>query len=331
MKQRRLALIALLALAIAPGTWVRTPVEEGFGGSITLRRVQGPSPTVRDGWQLRGVWEYEAESMMFGGYSALLALDDGTLRAFSDRGTRFTFLLPDQPQPSVVRNPNAGSARYMDAQPVDDKYYYFLWDIESATRDPMTGRYWLGYENYHGFQSFSPTSEPQGVRIVDKEVEWPGNSGAEAMVRLNDGRFMIVPEHGKGGLMYPADPVDGAKAASLIYRSPIAGFGITDAVQLGDGRLLLLLRKVAWGWPPFEVRIAIADVPQAGDRQVLAPRIVLDLTGIVPRDNYEGITVRPQDDGTSDIWLISDDNLSSIQRTLVVKLNFDPAAVGAPV
>ncbi len=324
--KRRLALIALLALAIAPGTWFRTPINEGFGGTITLRRVQGPSAIAQDGWQLLGVWEYDADSMAFGGYSALLTLDDGRLRAFSDRGTRLTFITPDMPQARVVQSTSERSARFMDAQPVADKYYYLLWDIESATRDPATGQYWLGYEFRHGFQRFSADSEPQGVRIINDEVDWPSNAGAEAMVRLDDGRFIVVPEGGGQGLIYPADPVGGAKPTTFDFRSPIAGFGVTDAAQLPDGRLLLLMRKVAWGWPPFDVRIAIADVPQPGGPQVMTARPALDLTRIAPRDNYEGITVSPRDDGGLDVWVISDDNLASIQRTLVVKLRFDPYA-----
>ncbi len=41
------------------------------------------------------------------------------------------------------------------------------------------------------------------------------NSGIEAMVRLADGRFVVLPENNRTGLIFAADPVDGGKPASF--------------------------------------------------------------------------------------------------------------------
>lgn len=320
--KRRLLSIILLALTLAPGTWLRTEVNVGFKGAVKVRQIAGQNDTSIDGWQLHGVWEYDAPSMAFGGYSALLALGSNKLRAFSDRGTRFTLIEPDQPE-ELTKNITRG--RQMSRQLVDPEYSFYLWDIESATRDPKTGQYWLGFENVHAFQRYNVASEPEEVRLITDEVDWTSNSGAEAMVRLSDGRFLIIPEGGKQGLLYPDDPVTGVTAQSFVYRTPLPGFGITDAAQLPDGRLLILSRNVTWGIPPFEARLAIAEIPPPGAPQVMSPRVVLDLTSLAPPENYEGLAIRERADGMLDIWLISDDNLSAIQRTLLVKLRFDPA------
>lgn len=330
----RLVLILCLAVALAPGVWLRTPVVQGLDRPITLRVIDEPGADPPPGWSVQGVWEYSGDGLLFGGYSALLALDGGRLQAFSDRGGRFTFLQPDQSQGAFPQR-----ARSIAVQPVDEPYEMQLFDIEAAVRDPATGDYWLAFEFRHAIARYSLDGEgsdkTSGVRIIEDEVDWPGNAGAEAMVRLADGRFLVIPEGGHGALLYSGDPVAGGAPVPVAYTPPPGDFSVTDAAQLPDGRLALLLRRVAWGVPPFEALIAIADWPDAsGDADlVIAPRIVLDLKAVLPPDNYEGLALREHADGTLNLWVIADDNLSVMQRTLVAKLRFDPAAVpsgGAP-
>jgi hypothetical protein len=88
--------------------------------------------------------------------------------------------------------------------------------------------------------------------------------------------------------------------------------------------LLLLMRDLAWAYPIFTSRLAIGAVPRAGG--VFAPKTVLQLDPTIPRENYEGLAVRPRKDGRIDVWVFSDDNLSVMQRTLLAKLIFDPEA-----
>lgn len=292
-----------------------------------MANVQGAIATDTPGWAVEGVWQYEAESLMFGGFSAMLVLGNNRLRAFSDRGARFTLTEPDQPQPERTARHKHNPARNVVRQLVEPGRANELWDIESATRDPATGQYWLGYESVHTLHRFTIASEADGLRDLDEEVSWYANGGAEAMVRLSDGRFVVLPEGRSEALIFSEDPVERGDPVSIAFSNPASGFAVTDAAQLPDGRLLLLLRNLDWGaggWPPFESKIAIADLPEAGLNAAWAPAITLDLAGLVPRENYEGLGVRPREDGTLDVWLISDDNMSAFQRTLLVKLNFDP-------
>ena len=317
----RLSLLALLAVALAPGTWLRTPVVQGLDLPIELRSVDEPGEALPEGWALEGVWEYKGDGLLFGGYSALLALDNNRLEAFSDRGGRFTFLQPDQPQGS------AGAAnRSIAEQRVDPAFQIELFDIEAATRDPATGQYWLAFESMHAFQRYTPEHDGQGARLIDEEVEWPGNAGAEAMVRLRDGRFLVINESGEEALIYPSDPLDGALAKPVTFTPPPGGFSVTEAGELPDGRIMFLLRRVVRAIPPFEARIAIADWTGNAEELALVPEIVLDLSAVAPPDNYEGLALREREDGAVDVWVISDDNLSVMQRTLVLKLRFESEA-----
>ena len=128
---RRLLAALAVALICAPGTFLRTDVPNAPPRNIALTKVQGASPTPAPGWEIAGVWQYRGEGMLFGGFSALLALNDHTLRAFSDRGARFTLTEPDRPAPRPDSRPDVVRQLVAPADAND------LWDIESATRDPV--------------------------------------------------------------------------------------------------------------------------------------------------------------------------------------------------
>ena len=317
-RRRRIVAAALLALALAPGTWWRTPVSWRPPGNVAIEQISGPHANSPPGWEVAGVWRYEARSLLFGGYSALLALPDGRLEAFSDRGGRFLFAVPD----------GARSDYEITRAALFQGYENALVDIEAATRDAMSGAYWLSFENTDGIHRFAIDHSATGVRpIAGRKLGWSANSGAEAMVRLADGRFVLLPEGDGTALLFPGDPIDNPDFAAVAYVPPIAGYATTDMAQLPDGRLLVLLRNLDFslGIPPFASAIAIADPPRAGEK--FAPRPLLDLDRILPRENYEGVALHPRDDGRIDVWLISDDNMSIFQRTLVAKLILDPALV----
>ena len=317
-------MIAALALAamVAPGTWLRTPVTKENPENIELTQVAGPSDVAVPGWNVEGVWHYSTvPSLRFGGFSGLLHVGGNRLRAFSDRGFLFTFVEPDREEESA-------QTRLIAGLPLSDPSLFpLLWDIESVTRDPArAGDYWVGYENTHAIHRFSYRTEPEEVRIFDTLVEdWYDNAGLEAMERLSDGRFLILPEGRAQALIFANDPVEGGEPSYLPYINPAQGFAVTDLAQLPGGRVFLLMRDVDWGsYPPFAGLLAIVDAPKVGSQEPLEPQVLFRFEGVLPPENYEGLTVREQDDGRIAVWIISDDNLAAMQRTLVAKLIYDP-------
>jgi hypothetical protein len=315
-KRRALAALALLVVC-APGTLLRSEASWDPPDRVAITPLSFDRDTAAPGWEVAGVWQLSAEGLLFGGFSALVALPDNRLMAFSDRSARLIFDELDRPSPRLdVTRQRLLPSRINDTA-----------DIEAAAIDPASGTYWLAFENDHSIDRFAGDHTPNGVRdmgALAKALDWYGNGGAEAFTRLADGRFMLLPEAQRIGLIFARDPVLTARQAQFTYRAPVAGHGATDMAQLPDGRVLLLLRNVDLGSSgvEFESRIAIGPVPEPG--KVWAPQITLDLDGMVPRENYEGIAVRAQSDGRVAVWLIADDNLSVMQRTLVVKLLLDP-------
>jgi len=321
---RRLTASILLAAICAPGTWLRTDVPQTMPTGIEFERIAAASETGTPQWSVAGVWHYTSKpSRYFGGFSALLPLGEGQLQAFSDRGARFTFGEPDLPGETA---PQSRPEQIVELQRVAPEHAFDLWDIESVTRDPATRDYWLGFEGVHAIHRFSAASEIEDVRILDGEVDWYFNSGAEAMLRLDDGRFVIIPEGRAEALIYASDPVEGGAPTSVEFVSPAPEFAVTAAAQLPDGRVLLLMRDVVWGAPPFDGMLAIADAPPASPDTPWQAEVLFRFDGVIPAENYEGLATREMADGRVAVWVIADDNFSVQQRTLLVKLIFDPSA-----
>ena len=317
-RARRVTAAILLAVLASPGTWLRTEVTWERTEDIAITKIAGESEAATPGWKVVGIWHLRSDSMLFGGFSALVVNADGSLTAFSDRGTRLEMPAPEGGQ----------GAHVLDVQDLPKANPRDLPDIEAATRDRQSGTYWLALENRHTLHRFSADDRPTGSISLDPgTLDWTENSGAESLLRLNDGRFIVMPEGRRVGLIFPGDPVETKTYSTFAYLPPIPGHASTDLAQLPDGRVLLLLRNLdPWGGiPTFESKIAIGPAPLPGHENAWEPQITLDLAGVIPRDNYEGLGVEELPDGKVAVWLISDDNLSVLQRTLLVKLVLDPS------
>jgi hypothetical protein len=122
------------------------------------------------------------------------------------------------------------------------------------------------------------------------------------------------------GLLFAGDPVEGAKAIGFRFVPP-KGFMPTDMAALPDGRVLILLRGLGFGLPPFSAQLVVADPSEirSGEEWPWTP--FAEISPPLPRDNYEGLAIAATPDGGADIWIISDDNNAAFQRTLLIRLH----------
>src|SRR5690606_34492929 len=97
---------------------------------------------------------------------------------------------------------------------------------EAVTSDPRTGRLWAAYENSNLIERRGPAGAVERVRPAAMQ-DWPSNAGPEAMVRLADGRFVVLSEGRASwmstvtdGLLFPGDPVDGAEPVRFRFAPP---------------------------------------------------------------------------------------------------------------
>lgn len=316
---RKALLLLVVILGLAPGTWLRSPPPPVDTRQIlTFTALQVPKVDLGP-LELGGAWTLHSPNSDFGSYSALVALGDGTLLAASDKGSMMRFSPPGAPRAPV-------SIGYFGQDPTRAKRWL---DIESMTRDPVSGRLWLGFEYDTRIERFDPDFRAKATVRPKSMRGWSGNSGPEAMVRLADGRFIVISEGAKRwfggdvpGVLFPSDPVQGAEPDTFRFEPP-AGYRPVDMAQLPDGRVVILLRSIVWGLPPgFAGKLVLADPANIRKGAAWQWEPLADLASPLPTDNFEGLAVEPDADGSRVLWLISDDNSSILQRTLLLSLRW---------
>jgi hypothetical protein len=258
-----------------------------------------------------GGWALTSNDQRFGGISAL-HVERGGVLALSDAGWRIRFPAPDG------RRRVRAEIAMMEAGPgpAEEKENR---DIESlAVAGPDL---WAGFEQTNRIWRYDrSTFAVRGSAAPPAMERWNANHGAEAMVRLRDGRFLVFNE-GRGGdsdaLLFAGDPsVPGTAAVRLRYRPP-AGFRITDAGLLPDGRLVLLHRRVGL-FEGFTARLTLARPPAPVPGALIEGEEAAAFEGAVTRDNFEALSVG-REGGRTILWLASDDNYNKLQRTLLLK------------
>lgn len=312
---RRLIFLLVVAIGLGPGTWWRSAAPP-FDGRQALQIVPLHVPAHDVGaMRLVGAWELRSPNSHFHGYSALAVLEDRTLLAVSDRGHAMRFVPPGVPAGPVRLGP-------FSATPNGDEKR--LADVEALTRDPRTGTLWAAYEGSNLIERRDPNGAMRRVRPLAMR-DWRSNAGPEAMVRLADGRFIVLSEGGwteakTRGLLFPGDPAAGVEPVRFRFAPP-RGSRPVDMAQLPDGRVLVLMRSIEWSLPPgFSSQLVLADPARISAGETWRGEVVAEIAEPLASENYEGLAIVPGEAGKADVWLISDDNQSIFQRTLLLKL-----------
>lgn len=267
----------------------------------------------------------------FGGYSALAVRGAGEERIFSllsDRGTVLRFRMGSDWRPRGARvaplpaGPGTGWTQ-------EER------DSESLVIDRTGHRAWVGFERWNQIWRYRIAADGRWTaergHAPAAMAGWPENGGAESMARLPDGRFVILSEgrrppgrkRGREALILDGDPTSSQTRVEQFTYLPEKGFEPADAAALPDGRLMVLERSYRVA-VPFIWRTRLALVPAAAVRAgaVAAGRSIAQLEAPLIADNFEGLAIVREGDATI-LWLVSDDNLKSWQRTLLLKFRLD--------
>lgn len=192
--------------------------------------------------------------------------------------------------------------------------------------------YFVSFERRHRIRAYTGI-DGAGIILTPLPglADARGNSGLEALTELGDGRFLALQEDmakGQTGVEagYRGWIFQGAES----WPVTIAGnerLHPTGLTRLPNGDLLLLERRFALltGFGARFRRIA-RDQIKPGAR--IKPTLVARLASPVPVDNLEGVAAVPAKDGQVKIFVISDDNFSAFQRTLLLVFEYRPAQNG---
>ncbi|MGR6329412.1 esterase-like activity of phytase family protein [Sphingomonas sp. XXL09] len=267
----------------------------------------------------------------FGGYSSLAVVGD-RFTLLSDGGNVVAFTMEGdwRPRALAFRNLPAGPGIGWDKR---DR------DTESLVLDPATGRSWIGYENYNAIWRYAPGfARAERWRNPPAMKNWPVNGGPESLARLPDGRFVTISETGhvppsrwhgsrrdrlrtRDALIFAGDPTLDSAPSFFAY-APEGRFDPADATALPNGDLLVLERDFRLPYR-FHNRLALISAAQIHAGAIARGRTLAYLDAPLIHDNFEGIAVS-REGGATIIWIVSDDNQSLLQRTLLLKFRLDP-------
>lgn len=320
----RLLLSALLILLLVPG-WSGEERLALFdrGGKLVARPVAAPRRI--GALTLVGMLRLEGASPAFGGFSAV-ALRNGRVTLLSDGGNWLRFgiahgRLRDACIGYLPAGPGLGWAK-------GDR------DSESLALDPMTGAAWVGFETFNeiwrydaGFRRAEASVRPRAMK------SWGVNRGAEALVRLADGRFVAIQERGakrrlpREGLIFPGDPTRGGSPRRFGFVPP-PGFDVSDATALPGGDLLVLTRR--WDWPlRFTAKLVrVARVSLAPGR-IVRGEVIATLARGAYDENWEGVTA-VREGARTVLWLVSDSDVGVVQHTALAKFALDGSSGRRP-
>lgn len=319
-----------LLAARAAGALAIEPPPVGAPIAVSARPI--PSFDPRDASHVRfGSLQYRSGVVLtspfkgFGGLSGFRIARDG--RAFtmiSDKANWFTGRLTySGTQVTGLADVRTAPMRGSDGNRITARGWY---DSESLALDGAIA--YVGLERVHRILRFDLGRG--GIRALGEPIiippqigNLPSNKGIEALIAVGEGQklagtLIAISERGldaEGNIL--AFLIGGPTPGQFsVTRSN--NFDISDATLLPSGDLLVLERKFSL---LSGVGIRIRRIPLAA----VAPGALVDGPAIFEADlgyeidNMEGIDWHMADNGDIVLTMVSDDNFSMIQRTLLLQ------------
>ena len=325
------ATVACAAVAIAMPAWTqRVGVDPPVpivvdSGPIAAFSVRAPDQRRFGMVEYLGGLELKSSYSHFGGFSAIRVAPDGErFVSLTDKGRWLTGrIVYERGRPVSIAEAVMAPMLGPDGRTLAARGWY---DTESlAERD---GWLYVGIERVNRIVRFDFAR--QGVLARAEVVptppgisHLPNNKGLEALT--------FTPRNSKlaGALMAFSerglDPNGNLKAFLIGGATPGEfsvkrrdDFDISDSATLPSGDVLLLERRFSWltGLAMRLRRIALSDIAR-GALADGTDLIFADLRYQI--DNMEGLSVHMASNGDTVLTLISDDNFSFLQRTVLLQ------------
>ena len=285
--------------------------------------------------RFRGGVALSSESRLFGGLSGLEVLEDGRFLAISDNGIWFDARLELDASGALVGVTGFRLAMLRDEQGVEFPSKA-TGDSEGLAQLP-DGRFAVSFEQTHLIRIYDLNRDgPFGAAEMGPSLEGvarlPRNVGLEALAAMADGALLVGAEGG-GEATTPlwVAPLDGAAPAPVRIRYPLrTGFSLTALDRLPDGGFVAVERFYA---PVIGPRARITRFPEAslnarGEALPELEELAL-LTPPLALDNFEAVSAVRMPDGATRIYILSDDNFSRRQRTLLYAFDVIEEAAAA--
>ena len=259
----------------------------------------------------------------FGGLSGIDVLPDGRFISQSDAGELLTGRIVLDRRGRLEGLADTVWARLTDEQGQPYEGAKDQADAEDITYLPGGG-FAISFEQFPRVQAYAGEGPARRLDVPAESATFPANTGLEALAAWTDpqGRDRLV-QGSEDGRAWTCDS-DGRDCVQFldpVRDSPDKDFSLTGLDALPDGHGLVAIYRA------FDLihgaRALVAWV------QPDAPRKVTVLARIAPPytvDNMEGIAALRNRDGSIRLYLISDDNLNKVQRTVLLAFDWrEPA------
>jgi hypothetical protein len=252
-------------------------------------------------------YELSSESENWGGLSGMVVSDDGKLlTAVADTGRWYRIGMEHDSAGRLTGFMGAESGWLLDTkgQPPKKKVNG---DAEAIAALP-DGNFLVAYENKHRLWLYKQPAKgnalEQAAVVAGAPAgiaKLPRNGGIEAMARLRSGEYLLLSESGI--------TVDGDRLGWVGRRGKWAELRL--APMLLERRVSLL--------EGFVNRLSLIEGAAVKPGAVLQPRELALLAAPLSVDNFEAVATRQAPDGSTLIYVLSDDNQRLLQRTLLLQ------------
>lgn len=270
----------------------------------------------------------------FGGLSGFRFLDDKGVRflALSDQGSWFTGSIRYSGSKMVgLDDVEAAPMLNAEGRPITEKRLWF--DTESLACDGSL--VYVGLERVNQIMRFDFAKD--GIRARGEVVptppgvrKLPYNEGLEALVFVPKDMTKDMKGQPLAGTLIAMSEggldADGNLIGFLIGGPSPGQFSIkrtdkqfiSDAVLLPSGELLILERKFSW-FTGINIRIRAIPLRTIASGALVDGPVLFEADLGHEVDNMEGIDAHVTAEGETVLTMVSDDNFSMLQRTLLLQ------------
>lgn len=270
--------------------------------------------------RLDGAWSLSANLDGFGGISATRLAGDRLL-LLSDRSQLFALPWPLPPGDRPSRLPLLQQRSLLDLRGRS-------LDAEALEVEP-DGRLLVADEGSGRILMFA-AGRPQAATLHLPELVAPDgdNAGIEALTRLPGGGLLALAEGETADTGEHAAVRRSGKARLGLRYRPAPGFRPTDLAAAPPWLFVLERRLSLLGaWQTRLVAVTLAELPEESGG-VIEGRELAVISGARLGENYEAVAAAIEPGGYR-LLVLSDDNFTGLQRTLLLSLVWQPGP--APV
>jgi hypothetical protein len=329
----RLVLAAALlmpACGIARAQFTVPAVEPQAKIDIKARPIESFDPRDTSRKQFgslvfRGGLELSSSHRQFGGLSSIrVAANGSSFLAITDRGYwlrgRITY---GGDTPTGIADAEIAPMLYSDGKPIQGRGWY---DTEAFAEDG--GFAYVALERVHRILKFDIGKRgllARGTLVpVPKEMgKLPSNKGIECLMVAPKGSpiagaLIAISERGLDEAKNIRGFLIGSPKPGLFSVKPSDDYDVVDCAVTPTHDALILERHFSWR---RGVAMRIRRVPLAD----IVPGVVLEGSLLITADmgyqidNMEGLSVHRAANGDTVLTLVSDDNFSLIQRTILLQ------------